>query len=197
MAETPVDISQLAAVLGKSKSLLDKVDRTFGKSGNGGDHSRSSVTESSNPPLPGNMVDSSQMLTSLPPGKTPQVSSDPTPAIRRTLKNAKTTRMPREIVEAMINDKIQDPATIGNVSNMDPELIKMINPNYQKEEKQVVSESIETQTTQSNSTSELKSLIREVVEELIVERKVDEQLQIRVGDTIFTGKITKSKTIKK
>jgi hypothetical protein len=73
----------------------------------------------------------------------------------------------------------------------------MINPNYQKEEKQVVSESIETQTTQSNSTSELKSLIREVVEELIVERKVDEQLQIRVGDTIFTGKITKSKTIKK
>ena len=177
MAETPVDISQLAAVLGKSKSLLDKVDRTFGKSGNGGDHSRSSVTESSNPPLPGNMVDSSQMLTSLPPGKTPQVSSDPTQAIRRTLKNAKTTRMPREIV--------------------DPELIKMINPNYQKEEKQVVSESIETQTTQSNSTSELKSLIREVVEELIVERKVDEQLQIRVGDTIFTGKITKSKTIKK
>ena len=42
---------------------------------------------------------------------------------------------------------------------------------------------------------DIKSLIREVVEEVLVERKVDEQIQIRVGDTIFTGKITKSKTI--
>lgn len=196
MAESPVDITRLAGILNKSKALLDKVDRTMGPSGNGGTYSQSSVTESSNPRLPGNMIDSSQMLSSLPPGKTPQVTSDPTQAIRRTLKNAKTTKMPREIVEAMINDKIQDPATIGNVANMDPELIKMINPNYQKEEKKVVSESVETRTTQSNSTSELKSLIREVIEEVIVERKVDEQIQIRVGDTIFTGKITKSKTIK-
>ena len=52
------------------------------------------------------------------------------------------------------------------------------------------------QKTHSNTT-ELKSLIREVVEEIIVERKVDEQVQIRVGDTIFTGKITKSKSINK
>jgi len=202
MAETPVDISQLAAVLGKSKSLLDKVDRTFGKSGDGGEHSKNSsssptsVNEGSNPPLPSGMVDSSQMLTSLPSGQSSQVTSDPTKAIGRSLKNAKTTRMPKEIVEAMINDKIPDPASIGSVEGMDPELIKMINPNYQKEVKKVVKEST-TNAKVVNTNSDLKSLIREVVEEIIVERKVDEQLQIRVGDTIFTGKITKSKSINK
>ena len=202
MAETPVDISQLAGILGKSKSLLDKVDRTFGKSGDGGEHSKNSsssptsVNEGATPPLPGDMIDSSQMLTSLPPGQTPTVKSDPTQAIRRTLKNAKTTKMPREIVEAMINDKIPDPASIGSVEGMDPELIKMINPNYQKEVKKVVKEST-TNAKVVNTNSDLKSLIREVVEEIIVERKVDEQLQIRVGDTIFTGKITKSKSINK
>ena len=202
MAETPVDISQLAAVLGKSKSLLDKVDRTFGKSGDGGAHSQnpssssSSMNEGTNPPLPGNMVDSSEMLTSLPSGQSPQITSDPTKAIGRSLKNAKTTRMPREIVEAMIHDKIPDPASIGSVEGMDPELIKMINPNYKKESKEVVKESTTKKVTNSTQ-SDLKSLIREVVEEIIVERKVDEQLQIRVGDTIFTGKITKSKSINK
>ena len=193
MAESPVDIAQLAGVLNKSKALLDKVDKTMGPSGNGGSYSQQATNESS-PPLPGGMVDSSQMLTSLPPGQTPQVTSDPTQPIRRTLKNAKTTRMPKEIVEAMINDNIPDPASIGNVEGMDPELIKMINPNYQKK---VINESTNSPIPKTNTKSELKSLIREVVEEIIVERKVDEQLQIRVGDTIFTGKITKSKAINK
>ena len=195
MAETPVDISQLAAVLGKSKSLLDKVDQTFGKSGNGGQYSKGSVNEVSQPPLPSGMVDSSQMLTSLPPGQAPQVTSDPTQPIRRTLKNAKTTKMPKEIVEAMINDNIPDPASVGSLDGMDPELIKMINPNYQKKDNKVIEESSPVQKTTNTNTTDLKSLIREVVEEIIVERKVDEQLQIRVGDTIFTGKITKSKSI--
>ena len=83
------------------------------------------------------------------------------------------------------------------LDGMDPELIKMINPNYQKESQKVIQESTPTQQNKTTSPSELKSLIREVVEEIIVERKVDEQLQIRVGDTIFTGKITKSKSINK
>jgi|TARA_R110002020_G_scaffold392676_2_gene602967 hypothetical protein len=197
MAEAPVDIRQLAGILGKSKSLLDKVDETFGKSGSGGEYSKSSMNENKQPPLPSGMVDSSQMLTSLPAGQTPQISSDPTQPIRRTLKNAKTTKMPKEIVEAMVNNPVADPASIGSMDGMDPELIKMINPNYQKESQKVIQESTPTQQNKTTSPSELKSLIREVVEEIIVERKVDEQLQIRVGDTIFTGKITKSKSINK
>ena len=48
--------------------------------------------------------------------------------------------MPKEIVEAMINDNIPDPASIGNIEGMDPELIKMINPNYKKEGKKVIRE---------------------------------------------------------
>ena len=72
----------------------------------------------------------------------------------------------------------------------------MINPNYGNTKKPVV-ESGKTKETITNNNSDLKSLIREVVEEIIVERKIDEQLQIRVGDTIFTGKITKTKSINK
>jgi len=193
MAEAPVDIRQLAGILNKSKSVLDKVESQMGPSGNGGEYSQRGINEN-NAPLPSGMIDSSQMLTSLPPGAAPKMTSDPTQPIRRTLKNAKTTRMPKEIVEAMINNTVADPT--NNTADLDPELVKMINPNSGNK-KEVIQERVEQPQINTSNTQELKTLIREVVEEIIVERKVDEQVQIRVGDTIFTGKITKSKSINK
>ena len=89
MAETPVDISKLAGILNKSKAVLDSVERTMGPSGDGGTYSKQSVRESKNPPMPGNMLDSSKMLTSLPQGQSPGNASDPTKAIRHTLKNSR------------------------------------------------------------------------------------------------------------
>tara|TARA_R110001583_G_scaffold49540_3_gene155056 strand:+ start:2933 stop:3538 length:606 start_codon:yes stop_codon:yes gene_type:complete len=199
MAESPVDINQLAGVLNRSKALLDKVDTQMGPSGDGGAYSQKSVNENRSAPLPNGMVDSSQMLTSLPQGQTQQMTSDPTKPIQRTLRNAKTTKMPRAVVEAMINSVGSDPA--AHMGDLDPELVNMINPNGAKKKTQVIEEDV-TQHTSSNQLSgfnrkEIKSLIKEVVGELIVEREVDEQVQIRVGDTIFTGKITKSKSINK
>ena len=189
MAESPVDINKLASVLNKSKALLDTVDRQFGSSSN--------ISEG-RPPLSENTVDSSQLLSSLPQGQTQKTTTDPTKAIQHTLKNANTTKMPKEIVEAMINNPLL-PASEKPNSELDPELIKLINPNYKKSKKP--SDNIKTESSVSSSSSiestDLKSLIREVVEEVIVERKVDEQIQIRVGDTIFTGRITKSKSINK
>tara|TARA_R100001443_G_scaffold115389_1_gene133037 strand:- start:367 stop:960 length:594 start_codon:yes stop_codon:yes gene_type:complete len=195
MAERPVDINQLAGILNKSKSVLDKVESQMGPSGNGGEYSRKGISENSQPPLPGGMVDSSQMLTSLPPGAAPQVTSDPTRPMQQTLRNASTTKMPKEVVEAMMSNPIIPPSETSG-GDVDPELIKLINPNYGKTKKSTpnLSEESVNNTTDNNN---LKSLIREVVEEVIVETQVDEQLQIRVGDTIFTGKITKSKAINK
>ena len=193
MAESPVDINQLAGILNKSKTVLDKVESQMGPSGNGGEYSQKGINEN-RAPLPGGMVDSSQMLTSLPSGATPKMTVYPTRPMQRTLKNAKTTRMPKAVVEMMINNPSQDPAS--NMADLDPDLVKMINPNPVTK-KEVVQESKEQPPINTSNTTELKSLIREVVEEIIVERKVDEQVQIRVGDTIFTGKITKSKSINK
>jgi hypothetical protein len=186
MAESPVDINKLAAVLNKSKAVLDKVDSQFG--------STSNISEG-NPPMVENMVDSSQLLTSLPQGQVAQTTSDPTRAMQHTLKNAKTTKMPKEIVEAMINNPLIPPSQRQN-DDIDPELVKLINPNYKKSKKS--SDNIKTEDSiPSTNSSDLKNLIREVVEEVVIERKVDEQIQIRVGDTIFTGRITKSKSINK
>ena len=193
MAESPVDINKLAGVLNRSKALLDTVETQMGPSGNGGTYSQQGLSEGKQAPLPGGMVDSSQMLSSLPQGQTQQITSDPTRPIQRTLKNAKTTRMPREVVEMMINNPGIDPAS--NTADLDPELVKMINPKGKK--KQIIEEKVKPVTQHSSNTEDLKSLIREVIEEVIVEQKVDEQVQIRVGDTIFTGKITKSKSINK
>tara|TARA_R110002020_G_scaffold18011_23_gene63650 strand:- start:998 stop:1582 length:585 start_codon:yes stop_codon:yes gene_type:complete len=194
MAETPVDIRQLAGILGKSKALLDTVETQMGPSGNGGEYSQKSISENKKAPLPSGMVDSSQMLTSLPQGQAPRVSSDPTQPIKRTLKNAKTTRMPKEVVDAMINNPIGTPDT--QMGDVDPEIVNMINPGANKR-KQPIMEVKEVAPEKSFNRSELRGLIKEVVEEIIVERDVDEQVQIRVGDTIFTGKITKSKSINK
>ena len=57
----------------------------------------------------------------------------------------------------MINDNIPDPASIGSVEGMDPELIKMINPNYPKKEEKVINESTNSPIPQTNTKSELKS----------------------------------------
>ena len=196
MAESPVDINRLAGVLNRSKALLDNVETQMGPSGDGGTYSQKGLGESRRAPLPGGMVDSSQMLSSLPQGQTQQITSDPTRPIQRTLKNAKTTRMPKEVVEMMINNPGLDPAS--NTADLDPELVNMINPKGRK--KQVIKEKVEHHTPStipSSNKEDLRSLIREVIEEVIIEKKVDEQVQIRVGDTIFTGKITKSKSINK
>ncbi len=195
MAEAPVDISRLAGVLNKSKALLDTVETQMGPSGNGGEYSQRGINENRKAPLPNGMVDSSQMLTSLPPGQTPQMTSDPSRPIQRTLKNAKTTKMPKAVVEMMINNPSQDPA--AHMGDLDPELVKMINPKGSVPKNPIVENNTTTQVGKSYNKGELKSLIREVVEEIIVEREIDEQVQIRVGDTIFTGKITKSKSINK
>ena len=195
MAEIPVDIRQLAGILGKSKSVLDKVESQIGPSGDGGSYSQKSISENRTAPLPNGMVDSSEMLTSLPAGKTPSISSALPRQIQHTLKNAKTTRMPKEIVEAMINNPIG--SSTQNLMDVDPEIVNMINPKGRQKKQKTIKE----ETTQSGSGSfnrtELKSLIKEVVGEVLIEREVDEQVQIRVGDTIFTGKITKSKSINK
>ena len=178
----------------------------MGPSGDGGSYSQrsggenKSVSENRSAPLPSGMVDSSQMLTSLPQGQTPQMTSDPTKPIGRSLRNSKTTKMPKAVVEAMINSVGSDPAAY--MGELDPELVNMINPNgVKKKEKQIIEEEVLQHTSSHQGSSfnrkEIKSLIKEVVGELIVEREVDEQVQIRVGDTIFTGKITKSKSINK
>jgi len=99
----------------------------------------------------------------------------------------------------MINSVGNDPAAY--MGELDPELVNMINPNGSKKKTQVIEEDIPQHTSPNQlsgfNRKEIKSLIKEVVGELIVEREVDEQVQIRVGDTIFTGKITKSKSINK
>ena len=195
MAEIPVDIRQLAGILGKSKSVLDKVESQIGPSGDGGSYSQKSINENRSAPLPSGMVDSSEMLTSLPPGQAPTISSDPTRPIQHTLKNARTTKMPKEIVEAMINNPIG--SSTQNLMDVDPEIVNMINPKRKQKKQQTIKEEIPQSGTGSFNRTELKSLIKEVVGEVLIEREVDEQVQIRVGDTIFTGKITKSKSINK
>jgi hypothetical protein len=43
----------------------------------------------------------------------------------------------------------------------------------------------------------LKDVVKEVVKEVITTDKIDENFQITIGDQIFTGKLTKSKSINK
>ena len=157
MAETPVDISRLAGVLNKSKALLDTVETQMGPSGNGGEYSQRGINENRTAPLPSGMVDSSQMLTSLPQGQSPRITADPTQPIQRTLKNAKTTKMPKEVVEAMINNPVADPTAV--MGNLDPELVKMINPNATKKRTEPILESKSNIDKGTYDKNQLKSLI--------------------------------------
>ena len=66
---------------------------------------------------------------------------------------------------------------------------------------QQVPQQVTTQSTKKITSKNLKSIIKESVKELLNEtiglkKDTDENFQFRVGDKIFYGKITSSKTVK-
>jgi len=130
----------------------------------------------------------------------PQTRNPETPSSDRILKS----NLPDEIKQLMIEHPIQQPSMgVNNNSVLSEELVekasRLMNT---KANGELISEFKQTPNKQS-APSDLKSMIREVIEDVLRENglitesetKSNETFKFRVGKHLFEGKLTKVKKI--
>ena len=115
-----------------------------------------------------------------------------------------SSKLPDEIKKLMIEHPIDQP-TMGVNTNVGitNDLVERASRLMNNQPKQNISESQQTQ--QTNSSLDIKSIIKETVKEVLKENglitesetKSNEQFKFRVGQHLFEGKITKIKKIPK
>ena len=168
-----------------------------------------------------NMTDSTGLLSS----PTPLPQSVPTPNITESRQDLSPksnitedrinkSRLPDAVKQAMINNPIPDIPFNGGGVGLTDEFLSGVQEQMSKQgmatSKPQTNNTIPQinnsvppigKTTKKISSKNLKSIIKESVKELLDETiglktDNDENFQFRVGDRIFYGKITSSKTVK-
>jgi hypothetical protein len=149
------------------------------------------------------------------PPTVPQMSMNPKSKL--TTEAINNSRLPQAIKEAMIKNPIPDPVPSGTLSHdfMSEVSKKMNSPEYSLSQmRSTANSTIQSEDHPipppipvnglSGDINQLKPLIKECLTEileeknLLIEQKdISENLQLRVGNKIFTGNIKSVKTIKK
>jgi len=199
------DMTTLQQSLINAKKVMSKVD--------GGNFSKGNVSLSQ-----ANLTDSSGLMSQPPQQQIPQslpsvdIASgrqDLSPKKNLTEDRINNSRLPDAIKKAMINNPIPDiPFNGGGVglteeflSGVQEQMSKQGLTSSKQQVTQQVPQPITTKSTKKITSKNLKSIIKESVKELLTEtiglkKDADENFQFRVGDKIFYGKITSSKTVK-
>jgi len=209
------DLSTLQQSLINAKKVMNKVD--------GGNFTKSSGS------MPN--ISTDQLVESLPPVQqlpnVPQVTAsdrqDLSPKKHMTEERINNSKLPDVIKQAMIKNPIPEIPFNGGVG-LTEDFLSGVKEQMKKQDIPVSPNSVNTNTVQPNNirqnnsgnaksnkltSSNLKSIIKESVRELITEvvdnrideainmkTSSDENFQFKVGDRIFYGKITSSKTLK-
>ena len=165
------------------------------------------------------VTDSTGLLSQPPQQSVPQplptvdVNSgrqDLSPKANLTEDKINKSRLPDAIKKAMIDNPIPDIPFNGGGVGLSEEFLSGVQEQMSKQGlsssspqkiPQQVPQQVTTQSTKKITSKNLKSIIKESVKELLNEtiglkKDTDENFQFRVGDKIFYGKITSSKTVK-
>mgnify|MGYP001202433251 CR=1 FL=1 len=122
---------------------------------------------------------------------------------RNTMKNLRTSKMPKEILQSFIENPIADPTAPIGLDSVVEQVAKAQPQKRIIEESEPIRET--KQTTGFNMDTQLiEYIIKKTVEETLnqVNQKtsIDETIQIKIGDKVFGGKLTvlkENKTTKK
>ena len=187
--------NQLAALLKNSRAIMNKVEENTFQRGNIDPNML--VTE-------GDLVDSPVSMNREMKINESNVRSVST---NQTYKNLGKTKLPKEIVEAMVNDPIEIPETPFHTFDVSDSLVKEVNSideSYEYEEKPIpnrLSQSpkkIESKKQVINESSgdirqivkeEISKLLPKIIAEYFDQRVVTEQIQVKVGNTLFSGNL--------
>tara|TARA_R110000787_G_scaffold155257_4_gene268979 strand:+ start:1373 stop:1999 length:627 start_codon:yes stop_codon:yes gene_type:complete len=206
------NLSSLQQSLINAKKVMNKVDGTSNNVTMPANSFTSTIQETQIPqqPLLGEV--SSPLGVNQQQTKQQSINLNPKSGINE--ERIKNSRLPDIVKQAMIDNPIPDiPFNGGGVglsedflSGVKDQMDKQGLPNSVNQQQQIVENVPVTKSQRSSSTKKLssknlKSIIKESVKELLDEtigftKGSDENFQFRVGDRIFYGKITSSKTVK-
>ena len=189
-----MDANKLKSILSGARAVMDAVDSNNYQKGNIDPSRLAGSTENLSESIPSNnYMGENQMMSQ-------QTYQSNQPAYR----NLHTTKMPKEIVQAMIENPIHAPDTPFHTFELTQDFLQEINPETTRKQ--------QTQRPQKNTNpvqrlaetkrssvmnlteDEVRRIVREEMEEIIFEyfdqRVIKEDIQIKVGNTIFSGKLS-------
>ena len=185
-----------------AKKVMSKVDDGNFSKGNVS-LSQSNITDSS-----GLMSQPPQqsMSQSLPTVDMSSGRQDLSPKANLTEDRINKSKLPEAIKKAMIENPIPDIPFNGGGVGLSEEFLSGVQQQMSKQglsssSPQQIPQPSTTKSTKKITSKNLKSIIKESVKELLNEtiglkKDANENFQFRVGDKIFYGKITSSKTVK-
>ncbi len=180
------DISKLKNILAKSKAIMKQTEENLGGSNTSNSNSNY-VNESEEKEIP-NLTEEFAQKYGIADGKlnrsvAPKGGKYP---------NMNKSKMPDAIKQAMMETPIdipENPYSVGSFGLEDvPELVE--------QPKQVVRETTQKNTSNINTDTirqivreEIEDVVRDVVGEYLDKSLVTEDIQIKVGETIFSGNL--------
>ena len=182
--------SKLAALLKNSKAIMNKVEENNFKRGNIDPTLLINESEMVERPFEGNNT----MEINQPISKT--INST------QKFKNLSNTKLPKQIVDAMVNNPIDIPETPFHTFEVSESLVKELNSmDEDYDEKPVNYNNYNTtkrinETKNTNSTDiremikeEISKALPKIIAEYFDKRVISEQIQVKVGDTLFSGNL--------
>ena len=181
------DISKLKNILAKSKAVMKKTEENLGESKKNNGTNTSYVNEYEEKEIP-NLTEQFAQKYGITDGK---LNMSVAPKNGR-YPNMKKSKMPDAIKQAMMETPIDIPENPFSVGSFDLEDV----PELIEQPKQVVRETKEVKKTSVNKNTirqivreEIEDVVRDVINEYLDKSLVTEDIQIKVGETIFSGNL--------
>jgi hypothetical protein len=180
------DVSKLKEILSRSKAILNKTEEEYGRTGSKVTESfdrNTSYEEKEIPNLTENYINKmSDNVNSVAP-KNGQY------------RNMEKSKLPDFIKQAMIDNPIEIPETPFHTFELD-DVSEIVSENkVVKQKTKTLTESTTTNVGVSEGTirkiikEEIQSIVRDVIEEYLDKSLVTEDIQIKIGSTIFSGNL--------
>jgi len=179
------DINKLTDILNRSKAIMKKTEAEYGNTSNmsSNDVSQSQIyDEKEIPNLTENFINTRT--------KTSNRSVAPQGGQYRNLTN---TKMPKVVVDAMVNNPIEIPESpyptfeldqvedLVNESTVNQPTLEDLRPPPKK--------NVDTNNIRQIVREEIEDVVRDVIKEYLDKSLVTEDIKIKIGDTIFAGRL--------
>lgn len=182
-----MDANKLKSILSGARAVMDAVDTGHYQKGN------------IDPTMLSTNVDN--LTESIPSmGYEEPITQEP---IQNSYRNIHTTKMPKEIVQAMLENPIPTPASPYHTFELTQDFLSEINPDAVKKQQPIKQRTTNpaqrlAETKRNSivglSEDEVRQIVRDEMQEIIYEyfdqRVIKEDIQIKVGSTIFSGKLS-------
>ena len=180
------DISKLKNILAKSKAIMKQTEENLGETKR--NNSNTSYTNEYEEKEIPNLTEEFAQKYGITDGK---INKSVAPKNGR-YPNMNKSKMPDAIKQAMMETPIDIPENPYSVGSFDLEAV----PELVEQPKQVVRETTQKNTSNINTDTirqivreEIEDVVRDVVSEYLDKSLVTEDIQIKVGETIFSGNL--------